>query len=111
MPFGCKRWIVPALFAASALVATMRPTAAWAETGSAEAATSVVTKTSRQGRWHVAETKNFFVCSDQSAKHARRLAEGAEAQRSALQKLWLGSVSDEAWSPQCHVVLHSTREG
>src|SRR5262245_52190496 len=95
------QWIVPAL-----VLAVMFPTAAFGE-GSAR----VVTKTSRQGRWHIAETKNFFVCSDESAGHARRLAEGAEAQRSVLQKLWLGNESDEAWTPQCHLVLHATREG
>jgi hypothetical protein len=131
MSLGFARWIVPALFAASALAATTRPTAAGAAAGSAaagsaaagsaeagsaaagsaEAPTSVVTKTSRAGRWHVAETKNFFVCSDQSLEQARRLAEGAEEQRAALQKLWLGSISDQAWTPQCHLVLHATREG
>jgi hypothetical protein len=119
MPLGLARWIAPALCIASALVAMMRPTVVHAETGTVKggvgktgaAATPVVTKTSRQGRWHIAETKNFFVCSDESAAHARRLAEGAEAQRVALQKLWLGAESDAAWSPRCHLVLHGTREG
>src|SRR5690349_8526155 len=100
MPSRLVRWIVPTLIFTAAL-----PTAA-----PAEASAPVVTRTCRQGRWHIAETKNFFVCSDQSAAHARRLAEGAEAQRTALRKLWLGTDADEAWSPQCHLVLHSTRE-
>ena len=101
------RWIAPALIFAAAA-----PTTLLAETESQPvAAASTVTATGIEGRWHIAETKNFYVCSDESAAHARRLAEGAEAQRAALQKLWLGAESDKAWSPRCHVVLHSTRKG
>jgi hypothetical protein len=112
MPSCLARWIVPALWIASAFPAALRTTAALAETGSSGTkASSVVTATSLQGRWYVAETKNFYVCSDESASYARRLAEGAEAQRAALRTLWLGSISDETWTPRCHVVLHSTRQG
>jgi hypothetical protein len=110
------QWIVPTLSPALSLVSmslvsvslvlAASPTEVFAENSG-----SVVTKISRQGRWHIAETKNFFVCSDQSAGHARRLAEGAEEQRKSLRKLWLGTDSDEAWTPVCHLVLHSTREG
>jgi len=125
MPLRFVRWIAPALLLTSALSTAFRPRSALAETGTAESGAaengavigaaetggSVVFRTSRLGRWHVAETKNFYVCSDESAVHARRLAEGAEAQRTALQKLWLGAESDQTWSPRCHLVLHGTREG
>ena len=70
-----------------------------------------VLKNYRHGRWHVAETANFQVYSEESASSADGLASHAEALRTELASKWFGDNSVQSWKPLCQVVLHQSRRG
>lgn len=73
---------------------------------------SPIVATRRDGTWHIAETANFFVCSNQSLESACDLAVRAERQRDALRGQWFGGAGEDVtWSPRCQLVWHATRAG
>lgn len=56
-----------------------------------------------------AESSNFTVHSSSSQHDARQAAALCEQWRSRLQRYWCGQASDQAWSPQCELVIHAGR--
>src|SRR5262245_37499976 len=60
---------------------------------------------SKEGRWYVAETENFHVCSDESQPRAENLARHAETLRTELRVKWLASDANSPWSKKCQIVL------
>lgn len=61
------------------------------------------------GSWNVLETENFRFCSRGHLNLSDSLIETTERMRSTLLEMWLGSRGPEqAWSPKCDIILHST---
>ena len=57
----------------------------------------------------VAVTPSFAIRSYHGGPEAREIARQCHALREQLQIKWFGGVSQEAWSPRCHVILHHAR--
>jgi hypothetical protein len=62
----------------------------------------------RSGRWFIAASPSFQVCSLASAAEAERVARHCEQVRTALIEAWNGAAA--AWSPRCQVVLYDSRD-
>ncbi len=63
----------------------------------------------KQGAWSVAETANFRVFHNQPREFAEKVAQVAEATRSAMGRKWFGDAGPD-WKPRCDVYLYATAE-
>jgi len=98
------------MIAALAIIIAIRESGkAFAQDGSGcRKVVRVEATSSRQGRWHVAVTKNFSVYASRS-KDAHHAAQHAETVRSQLAQTWLGDGAEKPWTPRCQLVLHGSR--
>ena len=60
----------------------------------------------RCGRWFVAETKHFQICTVSNSDTAARIADRAEKLRRELGSKWLGKTWSAAWTAKCQIVVH-----
>ena len=108
-----KPALLSTLVAAAVLLAFSTPQGALGQCKSGSVCSrsppNTTSKTRREGRWYVAETANFWVCSVETEAAARRSAEQAESIRSQLASKWFGDTANQPWTPRCQIVLHNSR--
>jgi hypothetical protein len=102
-----RNYLLPA-FVAVAAAATSGGRATGGESIEGVSRQACVCTCSQQGRWFVAVTANFFVCSTRSADDAKTAALHCELLRARWgASLHLGA-DLQPWQPKCQVVLHAT---
>lgn len=79
--------------------------------GGGDAADAEIQRVYTQRSWHIAETRNFQVCSLTSGLAAATTALECERLRAALLAKWLPQAASEHWAARCQVVLHATSQG
>jgi hypothetical protein len=62
-------------------------------------------------RWQARETANFRILNYGRAPVGAETAEACERRREAITRQWLGPATPGAWSPKCHLVLHTSDAG
>lgn len=98
-----------ALFLVTLVALVTAPRAQAAEEAVCHSPECPIQRSYKQSQWNVVETKNFHVCCDESKSHAETLARHAEGLLSELRQKWLGSSTQDAWSPKCDIYLHKNR--